>query len=93
MDFYTVEPCTTSNAFELKFEKRVKIDLEKAAELLKQIGEILAKTPVVLVLKTNHYNASVYASGRIMMKNVDKSEAETLGKKLVDALEKGGAFF
>lgn len=92
MDFYTVEPCITSDAFELKFEQRVKINLKKAAYVLKAIGEILAQTPVVLVLKTNSFNASIYSSGRIMMKNVDKREAEDLGRKLVDLIEEGGAF-
>jgi predicted Ser/Thr protein kinase len=92
MDFYTVEPCVTSNAFELKFVDRVKIDLEKASVILGKIGEVLAKTPVVLVLKANHFNASVYASGRIMMKNVEKEEAEQLGREIVEMLEKGGAF-
>jgi L-asparagine transporter-like permease len=92
MDFYTVEPCTTSDAFELKFKKNIKIDMDKAADVLKKIGDILAKTAVVLVLKTNSYNASIYATGRILMKNVNKEEAEKLGKDLAGALESGGAF-
>jgi len=90
-EFYTIEPCTTSNAYELKFVQRIKIDLKKAAELLKEVGEVLASTPVVLVLKTNSYNASIYSSGRILMKNVSKEEALDLGAKLIDSLDKGGA--
>jgi hypothetical protein len=90
-DFYTIEPCTTSNAYELKFVERIKIDLEKASPILEKEGEVLAKTPVVLVFKTNSFNASVYASGRIMMKNVTKKEAEDLGAKMIDSLDKGGA--
>jgi hypothetical protein len=90
-EFYTIEPCSTSNAYELKFVERIKIDLEKASTILGQVGEVLAKTPVVLVLKANNFNASVYASGRIMMKNVNKKEAENLGSKLIDSLDKGGA--
>jgi len=90
-EFYTIEPCTTSNAYELKFVQRIKIDLKKAAELLREVGEVLASTPVVLVLKTNSYNASIYSSGRILMKNVSKEEALDLGAKLIDSLDKGGA--
>ena len=92
MDFYTIEPCVTLNAFEIKFKNAVKIDMKKAAKALKESGEILATTPIVIVLKSNSFNASVYASGKILMKNVDMSQAQELGKKITTVLEKGGAF-
>ena len=75
-EFYTVEPCVTSNAFEIKFVDRINIDLKIAATSLKELGEVLAETPVVLMFKAKEYNASVYASGRIMMKDVTKEETE-----------------
>lgn len=90
-EFYTVEPCTTSNAYEIKFVERVKIDLKKAASVLAGIGEVLAETPVVLVFKAKEYNASVYASGRILIKEVAKEEAERYGKQMIGLLERNGA--
>ena len=92
MDFYTIEPCATSNAFEIKFTRQVKIDLDKAEKALGKSGEVIAKTTVVLVLKLGDRSASVYASGRIMLKDVTKEEADKLAKKLASAMEKGGAF-
>ncbi len=92
MDFYTVEPCATSNAFEVKFKKDARIDIERAEKALAKLGQVLAKTAVVLVLKREDCSASLYASGRIMLKGVTREEAEALGKKLSAALEKGGAF-
>jgi len=89
--FYKTEPCTSSDAFEIKFEEQVRIDLEKAAGALGSIGTVMAKTPVVLVLQSNNYNISVYASGRIMLKNVKKEEVDRLGKRIIDSLERGGA--
>ncbi len=92
MEFYTVEPCATSNAFEVRSKRNARIDLDKAEKALSRLGEVLAKTPVVLVLKREDCSASLYASGRMMLKGVTKDEAEALGKKLFAALEKGGAF-
>lgn len=91
-DFYTIEPCATSDSFEIKFAKGAKIDIEKAAKALGRACQVLAKTPVVLVLKADDHSASVYASGRIMLKNVTREEAESIGRKYAAALEKGGAF-
>jgi len=92
MDFYTLEPCATSNAFEIRFKRAVRIDLGKAEKALAKKGEVLARTSVVLVFKADDYSASVYASGRIMLKDVTRDEAEKLAGALTHALEKGGAF-
>ncbi len=91
MEFYTVEPCATSNAFEIHFKGDRRVDIGKAAKLLAKLGEVLAQTPVVLVLKDGVRSASIYASGRIMLRGVDRGEAEKLGRKYAEALEKGGA--
>lgn len=92
MDFYAIEPCATSDAFEIRFKKEVRIDLAKAEKALARIGEVLARTAVVLIFKADDYSASVYASGRIMLKNVTREEAERFAGRLSSALEKGGAF-
>jgi hypothetical protein len=92
MDFYTVEPCATSNAFEVRFRNNARLDLARAEKALSRLGQVLARTEVVLVLKCDDCSASFYASGRIMLKGVSRQEAQALGKKYSAALEKGGAF-
>jgi len=92
-DFYTIEPCATSNAFEIKFKKETKINLERAAGALKALGEILGQTTVVIFLKSDNFSVSIYASGRVVMKNIDREDASRIANLIADALEKGGAFF
>ena len=91
-DFYTIEPCATMNAFEIKFKKATKINLERASAALKVLGEILGQTPIVIFLKSNSYSVSIYASGRVVLKNIMREDAERIGRRIADALEQGGAF-
>lgn len=89
-EYYIVDSCTSANAFEVKFKDK-KLNLEIAQSALEKLGETAAKTPVVLLFKIGEYAVSVYASGRILIKNIEKEDAEKLAKKLVNALEKSGA--
>jgi len=91
-DFYTIEPCATMNAFEIKFKKAATINIEKAAQALMPIGQVLGQTKIVLFFKSNNCAASIYASGRVVLKNVGREEAERIGKNIAKALESGGAF-
>ncbi|MBI2080010.1 hypothetical protein HYT84_04545 [Candidatus Micrarchaeota archaeon] len=86
--YYTVEPCASSKAFEIVFKNK-RINIEKIGG--SKIGEIIAKTPVILVLNVNGKSVSIYASGRIMLKNLTKPESEELAKKLVKDLEESDA--
>jgi len=85
--FYTVEPCVSSKAYEIKLRDK-KINLDRA-----NIGEIIAKTMVVLLVKFEGYALSIYASGRIMIKGIgkEKANADSISEKIVSALEKCGA--
>ncbi|MBN1169507.1 hypothetical protein JXA56_00640 [Candidatus Micrarchaeota archaeon] len=91
MKYYVVEPCTTANGFEIKLKKR--IDIGKAEHVFSKLGEIIASSPVVLLVKIKDYSASVYASGRIMIKSerkMEKKEADDLAREIVPELESGG---
>ncbi|MFA6530446.1 MAG: hypothetical protein WCT31_01855 [Candidatus Micrarchaeia archaeon] len=85
LDFCTVEPCASSNAFEIKF-KSGKIDLNRVA-----LGEVLAKTPAVLICKFEGKGISIYASGRIMIKGINKQEADKFSEEIVSSLRASGA--
>jgi hypothetical protein len=89
--FYAIEPCTSSNAFELKFRGRM-IDIHRAESALgSPRGEIIAKTKVVLVVKFEGLALSVYASGRIMIKGIKKQDAESVSARIARLLEDTGA--
>ncbi len=79
-DYYTVDPCSTSNAYEIKFTK--KFNLKKASVALSQIGEIIAETPVVMVVKLNDVSMSVYSTGRIMLTRVNKKKTGQMAEKI-----------
>lgn len=83
--FCTVEPCASSNAFEIKF-KGGKIDLDKV-----NLGEVLAKTPAVLICKFQGKGISIYGSGRIMIKGINKNEADKFSEEIVSSLRASGA--
>ncbi len=92
MEYTVEESCTSVDAHEVKFKSKKKIDLEKAKAAVKRIdGEVLAETPVVIMTKIRDKGVSVYASGRILIKDAEKEPSEDIAKKLVPALENEGA--
>lgn len=90
MDYQLIDSCTSTNSFEVKLKDR-KIDLGMAGPALRTLGEEAASTTVVLLFKIRGHAVSIYASGRMLIKETDKKTAEGLAKELVSALEKGGA--
>src|SRR3989338_3460192 len=80
--FYTVEPCASSNAYEIKLLDK-KIILDRAG-----IGETIAKTPAVLLVKFENCSLSIYASGRIMIKGIgkEKANADSISEKIISEL-------
>ncbi len=89
METCTVEPCASAKAFDIVIKGK-KIDIGKAEKAFEKIGKVAAATPVVLVGTLNSRPITVYASGRAMIKDVSKKEAEEIGKRLVDVLERNG---
>ncbi len=86
LKFYIVEPCASSNAYEIKFRDK-KIDLDKVA-----VGMTLAKTPVILVSVFEKCSLTIYASGRIMIKGLKtRDAADKLADSIVTELQKTGA--
>ena len=92
MEYSVDESCTSVDAHEVKFKKKVGIDLQKAKTAVQKIGgEVIAETPVVLMIKIIGKGVSIYASGRILVKDADKKISEDIAEKLVPALENEGA--
>jgi hypothetical protein len=89
MDFFVVEPCSSSNGIEVKLKDK-KIDLKKAENALPSVGN----STVVMLSKFQNYSLSVYASGRIMIKGSKKISSKVgdeLAKKIIALLEKNNA--
>jgi hypothetical protein len=92
-DYFVVEPCTTAKGIEIKLKER-RIDLAMAEKALSGTAEIVGSSPVVLLVKLKGYAISIYGSGRMMVKNVKRTQTkkvEALARMLLAALEKGGA--
>ncbi|MBI5046696.1 hypothetical protein HZC07_03105 [Candidatus Micrarchaeota archaeon] len=93
IDYFVVEPCVSSNGIEIKLKDR-KIDLKKAQPAFSKLGEVVASSSVVLLVKINGYSLSVYGSGRMMVKGVKRTETKKIEKlaiSMLRALEKEGA--
>jgi len=92
--YFIVEPCASANGFEIKL-KNLRIDLKRAEDAISAIGRVGASMPVVLVASVDNLSLSVYASGRIMMKRsgsrISAPEAQSIARKLMDALRDGKA--
>ncbi|MFH1520939.1 MAG: hypothetical protein ABID61_04795 [Candidatus Micrarchaeota archaeon] len=89
MDYFVVEPCSSSNGIEIRLKGK-KIDLKKTALIFEPVGT----SPVVLLVKFNGYAVSLYASGRVMIKGSKKISNKTgnsLAKDLIMLLEKNNA--
>ncbi|MEM4359003.1 MAG: hypothetical protein QXT45_00555 [Candidatus Bilamarchaeaceae archaeon] len=91
-EFELAEACVSLDSYELRFKRKPRIDLEKAAPVLEKIGEIFGRTKVIILAKVGEAAVSVYEDGRILLKNVDKKMAEKVGKLVVDAFERAGVF-
>jgi hypothetical protein len=92
MDFKVVDACVSVDSYQIQFNKRVKFDLKKAANAVEKMGQVLGETKVVLFSKIEGFGVSIYEDGRIIMKNIEKEEAENLARKIVDTLENAEAF-
>ncbi len=82
--FFTLEPCTSAKAYEIKFD--TPIDLQKAEKAFAKKYEILASSEVMLMININEHAITLYASGRAMVKYVSKEEAELIANKMVAVL-------
>jgi hypothetical protein len=93
MNFFVVEPCASANAYEITLRGR-QLDLKKAGKALAGLGTVAATTPAVLLAKIGNYSISVYASGRLMVKGMEKlksKDVNELAERIISALEKNGA--
>ena len=93
-EYYIVEPCKSSNGFEIKLKNK-RFNIEKAASVLEQEGTMMGSAAVVVTGAFEGCSISIYESGRVLIKGLEKrlshADAERISKNLMKLLEKAGA--
>ena len=82
--FFTLEPCNSAKAYEVKFAEP--IDLKKAEVALSKKYEVLASSTVMLMVNIDSNSVTIYASGRALIKYVTREKANEIGQNIVDLL-------
>lgn len=80
--YCTVEPCASARAFEIRFVKA--FDMENVKTALGQ--DALSVTPVVILAKIRGKPVSIYASGRAMIKDCSRTQAQEVARRLCQKL-------
>lgn len=75
-----LEACTSSNSYQINLKK--KLDLKKVEKILSDEWDVVATTPVVILLKTKDGGISIYQSGKILFKEFNKKKSKAYGKKI-----------
>ena len=83
-----LDVCSTATVHTINLRK--KLDLKKIEQLLSKTWQIVATTPVVLLIKTDKGGISIYQSGKILFKEFDKEAAKKYGKKLLKIIGEQG---
>lgn len=85
---FVVEPCKSRLAFEFLPKKKDSLDLEKMADgLRKNKVEIEVQTPFMLVVTINNRGASVFKSGKIIVKECgNEPEARKTAEMLIQKM-------
>jgi len=84
------KPCVTMKGIVISgysWEKRIKIDLTKTAQCLKERGHTVKKLlpGMMLLLEMEGYEVSVYPSGKIIIKLLeDVKEGERMARVIYD---------
>ena len=84
------KPCVTMKGIVIgaySWEKRIKLDLTKTAQCLKERGYTVKKLlpGMMLLLETEGYEVSVYPSGKIIVKLLeDSKKGEELARIIYD---------
>ena len=78
-----VRKCSTKGAFDAFPENSKQMDLDK---IRKSKFQIVADTPFLVIIK-NKFEVSCFKSGKLLIKNCTKKEAEKQAKVIFDLVE------
>jgi TATA-box binding protein (TBP) (component of TFIID and TFIIIB) len=86
---FVMQPCKSRLAFEFLPKKKDSLDLEKIAERLAKNGvEIEVQTPFLLVISLNNRGASIFRSGKIIVKECENEpEARKTAEMLIQKMQ------
>ena len=91
LDQFTGRPCKSSLAFEFLPKKKEKLDLASAAKQLRMAKvEVEVETPVLLMVKLECTDLSLFRNGKIMVKETrEEAKAREKAEKLLKLLKTG----
>ncbi|MFA6268275.1 MAG: hypothetical protein WCW13_00245 [archaeon] len=89
---YTGKPCRSKMAYEFLPNKKVNINLEKAATELAKVSTIEVTTKILLMAKIDCVTISLFSSGKILVRGEREEEkakkvAETILKALKESVK------
>ena len=85
MTYYLLKPCRTATAFISTLKKARRVDLNAAAERLRQMGWIVSDVKVMLILDGDP-ELTMYESGKILVKTDDEVAARASIDRVYEAI-------
>jgi ribonuclease HIII len=84
---FTGKPCRTKMAYEFLPKHSMKIDLDKAAQEVGEVGALEVKTKVLLMIKVDFCTVSLFPSGKLLVRGEREEEkAKEIAKKVIGTL-------
>ena len=85
---FTQKPCRSKMAYEFLPNKKVKVDLEKAAEEICGVGKIELQSKVLLMARIDEKVVTLFPSGKILVRGErDEELAKKIAQKCVKTLK------
>nr|AIF06760.1 hypothetical protein [uncultured marine group II/III euryarchaeote KM3_195_B08] len=79
-----LDVCTSSGSYQLNLQR--KLNLKEIEKKVSKFGEIIASTPVVLLVKAYGGGISIYQTGKIVFKDLEKSDVKKYCVKFLEAI-------
>jgi hypothetical protein len=84
--FYIVRPCKSIAAFESVPKKKLKLNLNQCARILKKNGYEVINAKIMLIVSST-YEVTIYPSGKLLLKTDNMKIAEHESEKIYKLLE------
>ena len=86
---FAVVKCCSADAYDAIPQALVKIDIGKSLAALKSAGwREVADAGIMCVVEKGGVEATLYSSGRVLVKTVESTIAEKAAKEIYQAIEK-----
>jgi len=80
---FVMRPCRGSPACSVLLKKKTRIDFDKVR---KKFKEILADTPVVLIVMFKGTEVSIYPSGKLLIRKNDREKVKKMAQEIYNVI-------